>query len=123
MVVAIIDVLSALILAGFVLLVASLALSVLLARRRRPTDGAAGVVPADQEDDAAAREARHRMVDERGSELIERRVELDARRGTLGSYADIDGEFSRLQQRLESGEISEDEFEREKVRLLMQGHT
>ena len=119
MVVGLVDVLSALVLAGFVLLVVSLVITPVLARRRREP---APPPPAPEaREDLAAREARHRLVDERGSELIERRVELDARRGTLGSYVDVNEQFTRLEERFKAGQISEDEFEAEKIRLLTQG--
>lgn len=58
------------------------------------------------------------LAQEIGTELLARRVELDARRGTLGGNSGIDAEFDRLQQQLRAGEISEEQFEREKIRLL-----
>lgn len=53
-----------------------------------------------------------------GAELLSRRVQLDARRGALQGDATIDEEFDRLLEQLNSGEISEEQFEREKIRLL-----
>ena len=62
--------------------------------------------------------ARQKLLEERGSELIERRVELDARRGTLGGDAELLHKLELLEERRRKGEISEEAFEREKTRLL-----
>jgi hypothetical protein len=69
-------------------------------------------------DDAAERRARHQTVDTLGSELLQRRADLEARRGTLMGDSQVYDEFVALEDRLRSGEITEDEFEREKLRLL-----
>jgi hypothetical protein len=69
-------------------------------------------------EDAAHREARHHAVDELGTELIERRVELDSTRGTLGGDRALLEALDRLEERRRKGEISDDEFEAEKIRLL-----
>jgi uncharacterized membrane protein len=53
-----------------------------------------------------------------GTALLERRVQLDARRGALQGDAGIDREFDRLLDRLRAGEITEEQFEQEKRRLL-----
>lgn len=53
-----------------------------------------------------------------GSQLLARRVELDARRGALGGDAGIEEEFEGLLQKFAAHEISEEQFEREKIRLL-----
>jgi hypothetical protein len=53
-----------------------------------------------------------------GAELLSRRVQLDARRGALQGDTGIEGEFDRLLQKLQSGEISAEQFEQEKIRLL-----
>jgi hypothetical protein len=49
---------------------------------------------------------------------LERRAELDARRGALGGQSEIFDAFEKLEQRLRAGEITEDEFEAEKIHLL-----
>jgi uncharacterized membrane protein len=99
-----------------IVLIVVIGFAVLALRRRHPYPPA--TIAAEPEEDPAAREARHRAIDVRGSELLERRVELDARRGTLAGDAEVDDAFDRLEERLRSGEISEAEFEVEKVRLL-----
>jgi hypothetical protein len=70
--------------------------------------------PAPEPDRSAEREQAQSV----GTELLARRVELDARRGALQGDAGIDAEFDRLVEQLRSGAISEEEFEREKIRLL-----
>ncbi len=69
-------------------------------------------------DDEAVRMARQRALEERGEELLERRADLDARRGTLQGNSAVDEELDRLWERLRTGEIGEEEFEAEKIRLL-----
>jgi len=64
------------------------------------------------------RESRERAVEQRGAELLERRIELDSRRGMLGGRDDIEAELERLENRMQAGEITEEDFEREKIRLL-----
>jgi predicted Zn-dependent peptidase len=64
------------------------------------------------------RHARRQEIEELGTELIQRRMALDARRGPLGGNTDLDEALGRLEDRFRAGEISEQEFEREKVRLL-----
>jgi hypothetical protein len=61
---------------------------------------------------------QHDILEARGQELLERRIELDSIRGPLmGNTAAYDA-FIALEERLRSGEIDEDEFEREKIKLL-----
>lgn len=62
--------------------------------------------------------AEREQAESIGTELLSRRVQLDARRGALQGDTAIEGEFDRLLQKLQSGEISEEQFEREKIRLL-----
>jgi uncharacterized membrane protein len=100
----------------FVLLAMGLAV---VALRRAPE--APPVVVAPPDEDAAERRARFDALDEHGTELLQRRVELDDRRGTLGGNEQIYAEFEELEARLRAGEISEDEFEQGKVRLLSGG--
>jgi uncharacterized membrane protein len=67
---------------------------------------------------AADRAARLHALEGRGTELLERRAELDSRRGALGGQSKIFDAFEKLEQRLRAGEITEDEFEAEKIHLL-----
>jgi len=92
------------------------AAAVVVALRRPAEDQPA--VPAAEDLDADARRTRQAVLESRGDELLARRAELDARRGTLQGNAGIDAEFERLLRRLEAGEIDENEFEAEKLRLL-----
>jgi hypothetical protein len=71
---------------------------------------------------AAEHDTRMQALEDRGTELLERRVELDVRRGALGGQTRIHDAFVELEQRLRAGEISEEEFEREKVQLLERGY-
>jgi hypothetical protein len=85
---------------------------------RRPAPLPPPDLPPVTDEDPDALVTRHQMLDERGSELIERRIELDARRGTLGGNSQLYAELEELEQRLRSGEISEREYEAEKIHLL-----
>ena len=64
------------------------------------------------------RRERQRAAEALGSELLERRVQLDARRGPLAGNSQIDEQFRELEGRLRAGEITEQEFEGQKARLL-----
>jgi hypothetical protein len=75
-------------------------------------------VPAADGGDQAAWQERHDLLDARGQELLDRRIELDAIRGPLMGNTEVYDAFIKLEERLRSGEIDEAEFEREKVRLL-----
>lgn len=97
------------------LILAALVLAIVL---RRPQTSLPPTPPTEDDTESAARRQRHEALDVRGSELIERRVELDARRGTLGGDTDLERSLDQLYQRLEAGEIGEQEFEAEKIRLL-----
>jgi uncharacterized membrane protein len=91
---------------------------ILRARARSPAAAPRRPGTVQPHEDAAEREARHQAVDELGTELIERRVELDSRRGTLGGDRDLLEALDRLEERRRNGEISDEQFEAEKVRLL-----
>ncbi len=69
-------------------------------------------------EDPALRRARQEALDRQGTDLLERRVELDARRGTLGGDSDVYDAFEQLEARFQRREMSEQEFEEAKVRLL-----
>lgn len=98
----------------FILICLALMGAVALSRRRRAeVSEAPDVAPP-----APLPSAERERAQEIGTELLSRRVELDARRGTLAGDTSIDAEFDRLQQQLSTGEISEEQFEREKIRLL-----
>lgn len=64
------------------------------------------------------RQQRQQAVESLGRDLLDRRIALDARRGTLQGNAALDEELDDLERRRRAGEISEDEFERRKIRLL-----
>lgn len=99
-----------------VLVLALVTAAILLLRRRRPEP--IPVPEAPPQIDPAAEAARHKAIDERGSELLERRVDLDARRGTLTGDSAVYDAFDRLEAQFRAGEITEDEFEARKVRIL-----
>ena len=96
--------------------VLGLAVAWVLLRRQNPMP----VPPAVTEfpEDPAAREARHRVIEQRGTELLDRRVDLDQRRGTLTGDSVVDNALGVLESRYRTGEISEDEFEAGKIRIL-----
>lgn len=96
-----------------IVLAAAVAIAILRSRRPHEVQRPEAVKPAGPDLEAERQEAQ-----EVGWQLLSRRVELDARRGALGGDTSIDSEFDRLQERLRAGEISEDHFEQEKIRLL-----
>jgi hypothetical protein len=69
----------------------------------------------------AERTDRVDALEDLGDDLLQRRVELDSRRGTLAGQTDLFDELEKLDQRFRLGEISEDEFEAEKFRILSGG--
>jgi hypothetical protein len=99
-----------------VVVILGLAIAVVVFRRRRVTPPAP--VETEPIESMAAREARHQVIELRGTELLERRVELDARRGTLTGDTSVDDALIRLELRFHAGEISEDEFEARKIKIL-----
>lgn len=105
-----------LLIVALVVLVLGAALALVLFRRSRQMPPP--VIESGPDEDPALREARHRDIDERGSELLERRVALDLRRGTLTGDSEAYDAFDRLEARFRAGEISEDEFEAGKIRIL-----
>jgi len=84
---------------------------------RRPAPPPPAPSPSPPEDQAERR-ARQRAVNERGTELLERRVELDARRGALEGDFGLSEALDRLDERRRRGNISEEDYEAEKIRLL-----
>lgn len=112
------DVLSILIAAAALVLLVAILLPAVLSLRRRPSPQIPPESPAPQRE---ADEEAHRAIDRQGTALIERRVDLDARRGSLGSYPDVNDAFTRLEARRKAGEITDEEFEAEKIRLLTDG--
>jgi uncharacterized membrane protein len=93
------------------------AVSAFVWRQRAPAPPPPLPISPAQED-IAEREARHQQLEAIGNELLDRRVALDTRRGPLGGDASLNAAFDDLEARLRSGQISEEEFEAEKVRLL-----
>ncbi len=72
-------------------------------------------------DDLAARRDRQRALEPVEAELLDRRIELDGRRNMFGGDTAVFDAIERLEGRFRSGDISEDEFEAEKMRLLSGG--
>lgn len=102
------------------IIVAALLLAALAAwfARRGTVPPPVAPTVATTEEDPAARQMRQQSAEAKGSELLERRVDLDAKRGTLGGDVGLYDALDRLEQRRQRGEISEQAFEDEKVRLL-----
>jgi uncharacterized membrane protein len=96
-----------------ILIVIAIAASVMMVRRPAATPP-----PEPHPPPPANYAAEREQAESIGADLLSRRVQLDARRGALGGDAGIDAEFDRLQEKLHSGEISEAQFEQEKIRLL-----
>jgi hypothetical protein len=90
----------------------------LYALRREPPPAPLPVIQTDDQGDLAARRARQAVLEPIEQELLDRRIELDAKRGTLAGDSAVYDAFVELEHRLRSGEIGEDEFEAEKLRLL-----
>lgn len=103
------------VLAVAVILVALVAAAVLTRRSAQPESNESQ--PAPEIDPEERRRQRQAAVD-RGDDLLDRRVELDSRRGTLGGNVLLDDALQELAARHERGEISDAEFEVEKTRLL-----
>lgn len=97
------------------LVVAIISALLLVRGRRFPAALPTPVLPAA---DSRADETRRQAVQVQGSELLERRVELDSRRGTLTGDQQVFDALVEVQNRFQRGEISESEYEAEKVRLL-----
>ena len=64
------------------------------------------------------RRERQRASEALGSVLLDRRVQLDSRRVALQGVSHIEDQVHELEERLQAGEITEDQFEQEKSRLL-----
>jgi hypothetical protein len=105
---------------GFVILIVVLilgsALVLVLFRQRRLSPPLP--VEVEPSESISTREARHQVIEQRGTELLERRVDLDLRRGTLTGDSAVYDAFDRLEHRFQAGEISEDEFEAGKIQIL-----
>jgi hypothetical protein len=99
-----------------VVLILGAALALVFLYRPRPTPPP--IIEAEPDEDPAVREARHRVIDERGSELLGRRVDLDLRRGTLTGDSEVYDALDHLESQFRAGEISEVEFEAGKIRIL-----
>ncbi|HZU13638.1 MAG TPA: hypothetical protein VFB58_12430 [Chloroflexota bacterium] len=88
------------------------ALAVIAVRGRRQRDQAPPIetMPVDPAQERATRQA--------SDTLLGRRVELEDNRGALAGHDDIEVAFDRLEARLTAGEITPDDYEAEKIRLL-----
>jgi len=71
--------------------------------------------PAEEPVERRSRQAALEPIEDA---LLQRRVDLDARRGMLGGDNDLLEALDELERRRTAGEISETDFEAEKVRLL-----
>lgn len=71
--------------------------------------------PAEEPAERRSRQAALAPIE---NALLQRRVDLDARRGMLGGDSDLLEELDELERRRAAGGISEADFEAEKVRLL-----
>jgi hypothetical protein len=69
-------------------------------------------------EDLTERRDREAALAEQEDALLDRRVLLDASRGTLGGDVQLDQALVDLEARYRSGAISEEVFEAEKVKLL-----
>ena len=96
----------------FVILGAAIAVAAVRRREAEPPS------PPLLEEDPATRVERQEALEARGTELLHRRIELDTRRGPLGGETAVYEAFVELERRLRAGEISEADFETEKIRLL-----
>lgn len=101
-----------------ILLIVVLAVAVLALRRPPRTAQAPDIPNVSVEDELEERRARRRSLQGQEDELLDRRVQLDQRRGTLGGDRQLYDALDHLERRFEAGDISEDEFESEKIRLL-----
>lgn len=97
-----------------VIILAALA-AVVYMRRDSEETPAPAPAPGPSADEVGRR--RREAVD-RGDVLLDRRVQLDSRRGTLGGNAALDDALQALADRHQRGEISDEQFEMEKTRLL-----
>lgn len=118
MVVGIIDVLSALLIISAIVLVVVIVAALVRMTIARSSLETEQETTRPEDAETSARAARHAVVDAHGTELIERRVDLDARRGTLGGDTSLDDAFTRLQERFTCGEITEEQFEHAKLHLF-----
>lgn len=100
----------------FLLVLLGAGIGLILLRRARSVPTTA--VEETRRVDPLADAARHRRIEEQGSELLERRVDLDARRGTLAGDSGVYEAFDRLEAEFRAGIISEGEFEAGKIRIL-----
>lgn len=108
------------IVAGLLLVALALAVGALvLAKRRRDAAGSPTITSDEHSQwDASHITQLHREADRQGTELLQRRVALDMRRGTLGGDSDLDAALEHLEQEWRRGTISDEQFEAEKLRLL-----
>jgi hypothetical protein len=88
------------------------------ALRRQPARFPQPVIKTEEQEDLAARRARQAALEPIESELLERRMELDAKRGPLAGDSAVYDAFVELEEKLRSGQITEEEFEAQKVTIL-----
>jgi len=98
-----------------VLLVAFAPVMMVLLGAAPPVDD---IAAEDLEEEPAERRSRQAALEPIENALLQRRVDLDARRGMLGGDSDLLEALDELERRRVAGEMSEAAFEAEKVRLL-----
>jgi len=98
-----------------VLLVAFVPVMMVLLGAAPPVDD---IAAEDLEEEPAERRSRQAAREPIENALLQRRVDLDARRGMLGGDSDLLEALDELERRRVAGEMSEAAFEAEKVRLL-----
>lgn len=106
-----------LIFAAAILIIVVLAVTVIALRRPARPRMPVGPLPPSQEE-VESRLVRRRALEGQEDELLHRRVQLDSRRGMLGGDSQLFDALETLEQRYQAGEIDEDRFEAEKIRLL-----
>jgi hypothetical protein len=105
-----------LLLLGVLAVVIASALWLFVFRHRSDVSSAPAEARTSEED--REQEARREATSQRGTELLERRVSLDARRGALGGNEDLLSSLDDLERRYTEGQLSEAAYEQEKTRLL-----
>ncbi len=99
-----------------VLLVAFVPIMMVLLAAAPPADDFEMEEAAEEE--PAEQRSRQAALEPIENALLQRRVDLDARRGMLGGDSDLLEALDELERRRTTGEMSEEDFEAEKVRLL-----
>ncbi len=97
------------------LLVAFVPVMMVLLAAAPPVDD---IETGEPEEEPAERRSRQAALEPIENALLQRRVDLDSRRGMLGGDNDLLEALDELERRRAAGGMSEADFEAEKVRLL-----